>query len=34
MIVQMPNGESVEFPDGTPSATVQNAIRGYLSERN
>ena len=34
MIVQMPNGESVEFPDGTSSETVQTAIRGYLSERN
>lgn len=34
MIVQMPNGERVEFPDGTPPETVQRAIRGYLTERN
>ena len=34
MIVDMPNGQQVEFPDGTPPATVQRAIRGYLTERN
>jgi hypothetical protein len=32
--VQMPNGETVEFPPGTPPDVMQGAIRSYLAERN
>jgi hypothetical protein len=33
-VVQLPNGESVEFPAGTPPAVMQGAIRVYLAQTN
>lgn len=32
--VELPNGERVEFPPGTPPGEMQRAIREYLASRN